>query len=160
MNVDNIKKSDAAFQKEDWEAGVKVLLQLKESDSHLLNTRAHLDLSSAYRHLNKISEAISYAKKVIEADSANVEGYKRLADALVDNSEYDEAIRILRRGDEILNGNQEIQEAIRKAEAALKQSKQKDYYKILGVTRKAKLKEIKKAYRDLALQWHPDKHVG
>ena len=44
-------------------------------------------------------------------------------------------------------------------ETAIKRSKEKDYYKILGVKRDASQKEIKKAYRQLALQWHPDKHV-
>jgi DnaJ family protein C protein 3 len=57
-------------------------------------------------------------------------------------------------------GDQQLQEEVRKAEAALKQSKQKDYYKILGISRKATTKDIKKAYRELALKWHPDKHVG
>eukprot|EP01123_Difflugia_compressa_P009123 TRINITY_DN292_c1_g2_i1.p1 TRINITY_DN292_c1_g2~~TRINITY_DN292_c1_g2_i1.p1 ORF type:complete len:371 (-),score=81.65 TRINITY_DN292_c1_g2_i1:86-1198(-) len=33
-----------------------------------------------------------------------------------------------------------------------------DYYKILGVPRNAKDSEIKKAYRRLAMQYHPDKH--
>ena len=30
----------------------------------------------------------------------------------------------------------------------------KDYYKILGIARKAKEKDIKKAYRKLALKWY------
>lgn len=34
----------------------------------------------------------------------------------------------------------------------------KDYYKILGVSKKADDKQLKRAYKKQAMKWHPDKH--
>jgi molecular chaperone DnaJ len=35
-----------------------------------------------------------------------------------------------------------------------------DYYNVLGVTRTADAEELKRAYRTLALRWHPDRNPG
>jgi len=54
--------------------------------------------------------------------------------------------------------NNAIRQRLMETERELKISKRKDYYKILGVDRSTPPRIIKKVYRRLALEWHPDKH--
>ncbi|XP_053295355.1 dnaJ homolog subfamily C member 3a [Pleuronectes platessa] len=102
------------------------------------------------------SKAISVCSEVLESDPENVNVLKDRAEAFIQDEQYEEAIRDYETAAKHSENDRQIKEGLDKAQRLLKQSLRRDYYKILGVKRNAQKKEIIKAYRKMAQQWHPD----
>uniref|UniRef100_A0A3P9JAX2 DnaJ homolog subfamily C member 3 n=1 Tax=Oryzias latipes TaxID=8090 RepID=A0A3P9JAX2_ORYLA len=102
------------------------------------------------------SRAISVCSEVLQSDPENVNVLKDRAEAYVQDEQYEEAIKDYETAGKHSENDHQIKEGLERAQRLLKQSQRRDYYKILGVKRTAKKKEIIKAYRKLAQQWHPD----
>ena len=106
-------------------------------------------------HRRRAEDMKLACSKAVTLDEGNAMNHARLGEALKMLEEFEEAVRSYQRAHDLDEGNREIRQGFQKAQVALKQSKTKNYYKILGVTRGASTKEIKKAYRKKALEWHP-----
>lgn len=102
--------------------------------------------------------------RCFERDNHWLESRIAFAEILAELSELpeeiDEVVRAWNNCLEIDRNNRHCHDGLQRAQAALKQSKSKNYYKILGVARNCKEKEIKTAYRKLAKEFHPDRHQG
>merc|ERR1712115_346903 len=83
--------------------------------------------------------------------------YCERAEAYLAEDMFDEAISDYRAALERDEGFSRAKEGMAKAQKLQKQAGKRDYYKILGVKRSSTKKDIKKAYKKLALEWHPDK---
>lgn len=79
------------------------------------------------------------------------------AQRLIDADDFEEAVRILEKAKESHGNDNRIQEKTQKAQMLLRRSKQKDYYKVLGIARDATERDIKRAHRKLTKIYHPDK---
>mmetsp|Transcript_17213 Transcript_17213/g.25751 ORF Transcript_17213/g.25751 Transcript_17213/m.25751 type:complete len:498 (-) Transcript_17213:146-1639(-) len=159
---DRFEKARAAENNED---ALKHLNDILTADpEHPVTVpQAQRDMAKVYVDMKNFPEAKKVAEMALQTNENDLDMLRVLGDIHMAAEEYDEAVYKFKKAVEIAQGTtsqREVEEELRKAEAALKQSKQKDYYKILGVARNAKLKVIKKAYREQALAWHPDKHTG
>jgi len=162
----HISKAEKAMGAGDYETASKHYKGIIDAAPYndALVPKYEMELAKAYKSMNKFNEATEIVTKMIERDNNNVDAHQLLGQIHLGEDEFEKAIFEFRKCQEIYNErgqqSQSVEDDLRRAETALKQSKQKDYYKTLGVTRSAKTKEIKKKYRELALKYHPDKHTG
>ena len=103
-----ISKSTTAFKQENYADVVKYLIQIRDTDNNYINTRALLDLSTAYRHLKKYTDALEAAKRVIQIDGQNSDAYIRISEVYSDKEEYSEAIKQLQHADQVFQGGRVI----------------------------------------------------
>ncbi|KAG0072536.1 hypothetical protein BGZ93_001168 [Podila epicladia] len=114
-----------------------------------------------YTENKDTKSALKWCSSTLSLDESNVDGLVGRGMAHMLNDDFEEAIRDFTKAQELAGGqDRQIHERLTKAQRLLKQSQQKDYYKILGVPRSATERDIKKAFRKQALQWHPDTYRG
>ncbi|KAJ7230506.1 hypothetical protein GGX14DRAFT_583593 [Mycena pura] len=118
------------------------LLKLDRHDDAMHDTDASLELvPTSFKALRTRARINLHLEKY---DKCVADFKSAIQQAGMDSSVGEGEIRALRT-------------ELKKAEAALKRSKTKDYYKILGVPRDCSEAEIRKGYRRESLKHHPDK---
>lgn len=162
----------------------KQIKDMKENGNFLFKAGRYREAQNMYTEALKIDEFNSdinskllYNRALVNSKMGNTR------DAIADctkvlqiNARYLKALllrarcyNILEKYEECVNDYEtasqiqktpELKKLLRDAKFALKKSKRKDYYKILGITRNATDDDIKKAYRKKAMIHHPDRHAN
>ncbi len=131
----------------------------QDSKSQMFQLKGKSFVCSCQSKAKNAKEALEACSDILsvnpnDADALYYRAQAYIADEMLDKAQHD-----CQKAHEIEN-SQRTHECIDKINKLIKQSKKRDYYKILGVKRTADKNAILKAYRKLAIKWHPDKYEG
>lgn len=110
----------------------------------------------AYGSQEKFSQATPFCDRVLEHDPNNVHALVVKGEENVAAGNYKEGTAMLSRAFEASRSD-DIMQRLQRAQKLERLASHKNYYKVLEVPRDADERAIKKAYRRLAREHHPDK---
>ena len=147
----------------------------------LFKSKLYYNRSCSLYYLKSYTECIDDCNEALKIDDEYVKVYIRRGNALVNLescterdcmsaiSDFERAMELLEKSSTSKSTTsassdekqmRELKTKIQETKVQIKRLKQKDFYKILNVTRNATQDEIKKSYRKLALKYHPDRHAS
>lgn len=151
---DNASKGKLRVAVEEFKAALAV-----DPDHLAHNVHLHLGLCKVLVRLGRGKDALNSCSEALKIDEELIDALVQRGEAKLLTEDWEGAVEDLKSAAQKSPQDMNIRETLIRAEKALKISKRKDYYKILEISKHASAAEIKRAYKKLALQWHPDKNV-
>ncbi|KAK2726388.1 hypothetical protein QYM36_000727 [Artemia franciscana] len=125
----------------------------------LVNSKVYYNRALVYSTLGNHSQTVDECSAALNLNNGYIKALLLRAKSYKSLEKHEECVRDYEACMKLeKNANRETQRLLHEAKLALKKSKQKDYYKILGVKKNANNDEIKKAYKKQALLHHPDRY--
>jgi DnaJ family protein C protein 3 len=178
-----VKKLDKFFERRQYATAVKLLvpqgddepglLQEIKDDTNSFRERGYIHEQAtnalyatliektceAYSEMNNAKKSAQYCDEALTWNPTSLHALLSKAQRQLDADDFEPAISTLNSAKEAHgeNSSQKLNDLLHKAHTLLKRSKTKDYYKVLGITRDADARDIKRAFRKLTVLHHPDK---
>lgn len=144
--------------KSDFQGAVKsasALLEVAGEAEHLV-VRAKSFLCRANQKLGKTEAALAFCSFVIRADPGDIDALLARAEIYITQEQLEDAKTDYNLVLQKEPHNNEAREGLGRIERLLKKLSRRDYYEILGISRRASIQDIERAYRKLVRTSHPD----
>ncbi|XP_001602403.1 dnaJ homolog subfamily C member 7 isoform X1 [Nasonia vitripennis] len=155
------EEGNVAFKAERYQEAYNLYTEalLVDPQNTKANAKLHFNKATVAAKLKKLKESVSECNEALKLDDNYLKAILRRAACYMELQDYEEAVRDYERACK-MDKSRDNKRLLLEAKMALKKSKRKDYYKILGIDKNASTEDIKKAYRKRAMVHHPDRHAN
>jgi len=124
-----------------------------------LSANLHAERAAAHLRLKDFEAALKDCAIAIYALDDCKSAWLIKAQALHSLERHDEALADMQELSKTFGNDSQVQHALQRASFEVRRVRRPDYYSLLQVPSIASQIEIKAAYKQRALEWHPDKHT-
>ena len=159
--IESVKnKANDIFKQKKYEEAIEEYTKILEFDPNnkKFNSLILANRALCYQKLNKNVEALRDSNQSIKLNPFYARGYIKRGNVYMELKMFDDARADFQKAKDLdpnISGVEGyLNDANKKAESARK----RDYYAILGIDKNADEKEIKRAYKKMAMKYHPDRN--
>ena len=159
--IDSIKtKANEIFKQKKYEEAIEEYTKILEFDPNnkKFNSLILANRALCYQKLNKNVEALRDSNQSIKLNPFYARGYIKRGNVYMELKMFDDARADFQKAKDLDPNVAGVEGFLNDANKNAEKARKRDYYAILGIDKNADEKEIKRAYKKMAMKYHPDRN--
>jgi len=159
--IESIKnKANEIFKQKKYEEAIEEYTKILEFDPNnkKFNSLILANRALCYQKLNKNVEALRDSNQSIKLNPFYARGYIKRGNVYMELKMFDDARADFQKAKDLDPNVTGVEGYLNDANKKAESARKRDYYAILGIDKNADEKEIKRAYKKMAMKYHPDRN--
>ena len=159
--IESVKnKANDIFKQKKYEEAIEEYTKILEFDpsNKKFNSLILANRALCYQKLNKNVEALRDSNQSIKLNPFYARGYIKRGNVYMELKMFDDARADFQKAKDLDPNVSGVEGYLNDANKKAESARKRDYYAILGIDKNADEKEIKRAYKKMAMKYHPDRN--